>query len=354
MAVNLIACITSFVIAFSVIPLIIKYSLRKNLLDIPGRRKIHKKVTPSLGGIGIFFGFVVGVFIWMDIAQWHELRFILASAFIMFFVGVRDDLVPFRALHKLAGQIIAVAVLIFSTIHIGSFYGFLGIHQIPLWADYLVTLFVVIVITNAFNLIDGLDGLAGSVGLCSFLAFGIWFYLADNFTFSLISFAMIGGILAFLTFNWEPSKIFMGDTGAMVIGMMLSVLTIKFMGLNYDLPVGHPAKFAGTISTAICFIIVPLCDTLRIIVLRLYKGHSPFTPDKSHIHHAIMRLGMSHSSVTIILSMVNLGYIGLAILFKNFSDNYLVLGIILLSTLLSVMLDQLILRKLSSKAQELK
>lgn len=350
MMVNLAACVTSFLVAFLILPVIIKYSLQKNLLDAPGGRKIHKKVTPSLGGIAIFIGFMVAIFIWLNVNQWQSVRYTLASMFIIFLIGVRDDLVPFRAMHKLFGQLFAVAIFLISSIYIHSLYGFLGINQIPESVGYLITGFTIIIITNAFNLIDGLDGLAGGVGLVSLLAFGIWFYLVEDYVFSLFSFAMVGGILSFLVFNWEPSEIFMGDTGAMVIGMLLAVLSIQFMNANSSLELNHPAKFEASIATAGCFIIVPLCDTLRIVILRLSKGKSPFSPDKSHIHHAIIRLGFTHAQAASILAIVNIFYIILAVLFKGFGDNYLVFGVIALTTILSLFLDRLIIRKTNSKS----
>jgi len=352
MTVNLAACVTSFLVTFLILPLIIKYSFQKNLVDAPGGRKIHKKVTPSLGGIAIFIGFIAASFIWLDLDQWQNFRYVIASMFIVFLIGVRDDLVPFRALHKLFGQIVAVVILLFSTTHINSFYGFMGINQIPVIAGYFITGLTIIIITNAFNLIDGLDGLAGSVGLISLLAFGIWFHMVGDYAFSLFSFAMAGGILSFLIFNWEPSEIFMGDTGAMVIGMLLAVLVIRFMNTNDGLEVNHPAKFRASIATAGCFIIVPLCDTLRIVILRLLKGKSPFSPDKSHIHHAIIRLGLSHAQAAAILAIVSLLYVAIAILFKGSRDNYLVFGVAAFTVLLSLFLDRLILRKLSSKTTD--
>lgn len=349
MAVNLAACVTSFLVAFIILPLIIKYSYRKNLMDTPGGRKIHKKVTPSLGGIAIFLGFIIASFIWLDFEQWRDIRYVMASLLIVFLIGVRDDLVPFRALHKLFGQIIAVVIVLFSSIQIQSLYGFVGITDIPLVVGYLISGFTIIVITNAFNLIDGLDGLAGGVGLVSLLAFGAWFYWVGDHVFSLFSFAMAGGILAFLIYNWEPSEIFMGDTGAMVIGMLLSVLALRFISLNHALAVDHPAKFAAGIASASCFVIVPLCDTLRIIIIRLSKGKSPFEPDKSHIHHAIMRLGLTHARTATILAAVNVAYIAVAFAFRDYNDNYMILGVIIFSVVLSFILDRLILKRLSNK-----
>ncbi len=350
MAVNLAACITSFLISFITLPVIIKYFLEKNLVDIPGRRKIHKKITPSMGGISIFIGFLMASLIWMDLTKWQTTRYVIASLFIVFILGVRDDVVPFKAPQKLFGQLVAVITLLFSTIHIDSLYGLFGVLEIPNVAGYLITAFIIVVITNSFNLIDGLDGLAGSVAMVGLSAFGVWFYFVGDEVFALLCFAMMGGILAFLVFNWDPSEIFMGDTGAMVIGMFLGVLVIHFMNTNFDLPLAHPMKFSASIASAACFIIIPLCDTPRIMILRILRGQSPFNPDKNHIHHAIMRLGMTHAQTAIILASVNLFFLLVAWLFRHVGDIWMLPGIVLLALILSVILDRLITRKLSYKA----
>jgi UDP-N-acetylmuramyl pentapeptide phosphotransferase/UDP-N-acetylglucosamine-1-phosphate transferase len=287
---------------------------------------------------------------WMDYSQWDSVRFVLASLLLVFMIGVRDDLVPFRALHKLFGQIVAVIILLFSDIIIGSLYGLFGIQELPLFLAYMLSGFTIIIVTNSFNLIDGLDGLAGSVGLAALSAFGLWFYWVGDYMFGLFSFAMIGGILAFLVFNWEPSEIFMGDTGAMVVGMLLAVLAIRFMQVNHNLPEIHPAKFLATIASATAIIIIPICDTLRIIILRLIKGQSPFRPDKSHVHHAIMRLGMTHSQTALILAFVNLIFIGGAFLLRDFGDIIVLPILIITALVLSILLDRLILNRLSAKA----
>ena len=347
MAKELAAAITSFVIAFLIVPVIIKYSLAKNLVDIPGRRKIHKKVTPSMGGIAIFLGFFISSLIWLNIEEIGYIKFILVALFVIFFIGVRDDLVPLRAMVKLVGQIMAASLLIFLfDLRIKTFYGLFGVHELPNFVSYIITYLTIIVITNSFNLIDGLDGLAGTIAIVALLAFGVWFYLVDDQIFSILSFAMLGGIFAFLIFNWEPSEVFMGDTGALVIGMMLGILAIHFINVNYSLPAMTPYKFNGSVGTAACIIIIPLVDTLRIVILRVSKGQSPFAPDKSHVHHAIMRLGMSHSQTTLILGGVQILYIALAIIFIKFSDIYVLSGLLVLSFLLSVTLDRLIISRL--------
>lgn len=296
-----------------------------------------------MGGIAIFMGFVISALIWMEFPQWKEMRFILIALFIVFFIGVRDDLVPLRPFMKLLGQLIAATVLIvLFDLRLKSLYGLLGIYDIPLVVSYLITLFTIIVITNSFNLIDGLDGLAGTIAGISLLAFGIAFYLAGDIVFAVLSFSMVGAVIAFLFFNWDPSEIFMGDTGALVIGMMLAISAIHFIDLQYNLPVDNPYKFKAAISGAVCFIIIPLADTLRIFILRIIRKKSPFTPDKSHIHHNIMRLGFSHGHSTMILGFSQAVFVVMIIFCRSFNDNYVLLGILAICTVLSFLLDRAI------------
>jgi UDP-GlcNAc:undecaprenyl-phosphate/decaprenyl-phosphate GlcNAc-1-phosphate transferase len=350
MAIQLAAAITAFVISFLIVPVIIKYSLKKNLVDIPGRRKIHKKITPSMGGIAIFCGFAISTLIWLDFQSWGQVKFILVALFVIFFIGVRDDLVPLKAYLKLIGQILAAGLLVtLLDLRLKSFYGLFGIYELPEPFSYFLTIVTIIAITNSFNLIDGLDGLAGTIASLALLCFGIYFYLVGDNVFAVICFSMLGAILAFLIFNWEPSEVFMGDTGALVIGMLLAILAIHFININFNLPETHAYRFDASVASAACFIIIPLVDTSRIIILRLLKKQSPFKPDKSHIHHAIMRLGKSHSQTTIILGTAQLLYIGLAIIFRGMGDKFMLVGVVLLSIILSVFLDRLILKKLDVK-----
>lgn len=349
MAVNVAGCITAFLLSFILLPIIIKYFLQKNFVDIPGRRKIHKKVTPSMGGIAIFLGFAISTVIWLGIDDWPNIRYVLASLFIIFLLGLRDDIIPFTALQKLSGQIVAIIVLSFSSVQINSFYGFLGISEISSWIGYLLTGFTLIVITNSFNLIDGLDGLAGSVGLVILAFLGFWFHFVGDSIFSLLCFSMAGAILAFLVFNWQPAEIFMGDTGAMVIGILLGILVIRFMNENFALTFSHKWKFTSSIAIGASLLIIPLTDTIRIMILRISRGQSPFHPDKSHIHHALMRLGLSHGQTAITLAIVNIFIIVIAIALRDIGDIIVLPIIISTAFALSFILDRLIVRKLSVK-----
>jgi UDP-GlcNAc:undecaprenyl-phosphate/decaprenyl-phosphate GlcNAc-1-phosphate transferase len=346
------AAISAFVVAFLILPVLIKYSLKKNLVVVPGRRMVHKKETPSLGGVAIFLGFILAAVMWVDIEEWKNMRYPMASLLIIFFLGIRDDLVPFNAWRKMIGQGAAIVGLLFSDIKINSLYGLFGVYEIPILVSFLLTAGFIIVLTNAYNLIDGLDGLAGTIGVIAFSAFGLWFHLADQQVFSLFCFAMVGALLAFLIFNWQPAEIFMGDTGAMVGGMLLSIAAIYFMNCNEALPQGHEFKFASSIGAAACVIVLPLCDTVRIIMLRISRGQSPITPDKSHIHHGLIRLGLTHAKATILLGFICLGFVGLAWVTRQLGNWYVVGIVIGVCTLLSVTLDRLLIRKVASREPE--
>lgn len=347
----LLAAISAFVVAFLILPVLIKYSLKKNLVVVPGRRMVHKKETPSLGGIAIFLGFILAAVMWVDLKEWTNMRYAIASLLIIFFLGVRDDLVPFNAWRKMIGQGAAIVGLLFSDIKINSLYGLFGIYEIPTALTFILTAGFIIILTNAYNLIDGLDGLAGTVGVIAFLSYGIWFHLADQQVFSLFCFAMVGALLAFLVFNWQPAEIFMGDTGAMVGGMLLSIVTIYFMNCNEALPIGHEVKFTSSIGAAACLIVLPLCDTVRIIILRISRGQSPITPDKSHIHHGLIRLGLSHAWATLLLGFLCAGFVGLALATKNLS-HWPTIGIVVgLCTALSITLDRLLIGKVAASRE---
>ena len=350
MQILLAAVTTGFLIAFFINPVIIKFFKKRNLLDSPGRRKIHKEENPSMGGIAIFAGFFVAVTIWIPFEGFAEYKYVFAALSIIFITGVRDDILPLRPIYKLAGQLIAASMVVFLTdIRLTSMYGLFGINELPLVLSYGLTLFTVIVITNSFNLIDGLDGLAGSIALIVLISLGSWFFLTGATTLAIASFCLAGAVIGFLNFNWQPAKIFMGDTGALLLGFFFSLLAIKFIDANSGLESGSPFKFTATVSTAVCILIVPLFDTLRIIIIRLVKRQSPFRPDRNHTHHVLMRLGFSHAQTAMALAFANLLFIGLAFLGKNESDMLLLPIIVGICVMASLTLDFLIIKRVTTK-----
>lgn len=348
MATLIATAVTAFVISFLIIPVIIRYSHEKNLMDIPGRRKIHKKLTPSLGGIAIFIGFGIAALIWIEPAMWTEVRYCFIAQAVIFFVGVRDDLVPLPPASKLLGQIIASVILIvLIDLRLRSFHGIFGIHELPLWFSYAFTLFTIIVITNSFNLIDGLDGLAGLLAVISLISLGLWFFLVGDKAFAGLAFAMAGAIIGFLYFNWEPSKIFMGDTGALVIGVTLAIFVIRFIDSHVTMPADSPMRFASAASAGIGVIMIPLADTLRVFVIRIFRGRSPFAADKNHIHHSLLRLGLSHGKATLLLGGIQLGFIVLIISLRHYTNAIVLPLLILPAIVLSLLLDGLLKRKIA-------
>ena len=343
---------TAFLVTLLMFPVFIKFFKRRNFMDTPGGRKIHTVVTPSMGGLPIFLGFIISIIIWSPLEELREIKFVLSALGIMFIIGFRDDLINLKAFQKLLGQVAAALIIIaVCEIRFTSLYGLFGIYEIPNYLSYLISLFTIIVITNAFNLIDGIDGLAGSVGLVSSIFFGVWFYLAGMEAYSFVCFATLGALLAFLQFNWAPSKVFMGDTGSLLVGFFLSIITIKFISGNYVLDEGAPYKFGASIAPAVAVLIVPLYDTLRVFIKRMLRGKSPMHPDKTHLHHILLRLGCNHSQATSILATVNIIFVLLALVLKDFSDA-IVLPVLLITALALGTIAELIFKSMIEKRKE--
>jgi UDP-GlcNAc:undecaprenyl-phosphate GlcNAc-1-phosphate transferase len=303
----LLTTLTSLVIAVVSIPSIIKVADLKNLYDEPCSRKKHNKSVPTLGGIAIFAGAIFSTTFWANQQQIIELQYIIASLIILFFIGIKDDIVNLVAHKKLIGQCIAASVLVFwGDIRLTSLYGIFDIYNIPYAPSCLLSIISIIALTNAFNLIDGIDTLAGSVGVLSALTFGTWFYLSQNYQYAIVSFSLFGALLGFLYFNKTPAKIFMGDTGSLVLGLICSILAIKFIELNrsYYGPKVYSMKSAPTI--AISILIIPVFDLCRVFLVRILQGRSPLSPDRNHLHHILIDLNFSHIKATSILISFNI------------------------------------------------
>lgn len=269
---------------------------------------------------------------------------LLPIMIIPFIVGLVDDLIELSPSAKLIAQWITGTLIFFTLdVRLVSFYGLIGEGIVfPIAISYLATLATVILITNSLNLIDGVDGLAGVVSFIATLSFGTWFIFTESYPLAVVCFAMGGGILAFLFQNWEPSKIFMGDTGSLVIGTLLSITTIEFINENHSLDQNHNMRFHSSIGAALAVLIVPIVDTARIIVIRLFRGLPLFKGDKRHIHHALLRMTTSHKKVVYILGLVNVSFIGLAILMRRLPEGYLIGSIIVLAAVLSIALDRVL------------
>lgn len=346
----ILATLTSFFAGMLITPILVQALRKANIGDVPGGRKIHKTFIPSMGGIG----FVVAAAIAMSIWGWYfplpEIRYLLGAIVIVFFVGLRDDMVEMKATRKLLGQLIAVILVVISSdIRIKDLHGFLGIGELNLIVSYGFSAFVLLAVTNAFNLIDGLDGLAGTVATIAFSLLGSWFFINGLESYALLSFTLLGGILAFLIFNWYPAKIFMGDTGSLTLGFSLGALLIAFMEYNAALPTGNIWKFEPVFSTAIALMIFPLYDMARVFTRRISQGKGPMTPDKSHVHHFLMRMGMKHSQVALLLGGVQLVFVLIAFILKDYSDHIVLPIISVFAISLGLRLDQVTLKYVKKK-----
>ncbi|HWZ21175.1 MAG TPA: MraY family glycosyltransferase [Cytophagaceae bacterium] len=329
---NILPMSWAFLISVFAIPSIVQVAHTKRLLDEPNDRTIHEFLTPRLGGLAIFAGFLSAITIFGKID--YGIQHTLAGSVIIFFIGLKDDIVSVSAFKKFFVQVLATGIVMFmADIRITSFQGILGIGVLEPGISYLFTFVVIIGITNALNLIDGLDGLAGSIVLVCCFVFGIYFSMSEDkyyYAYSSLAFSMLGSILGFLRYNIYKAKIFMGDTGSLVCGFIISVLAIKFVEMK-------TVSNGPSISIAVLFI--PILDTARVFMLRILAGKSPFTPDKNHIHHKLIDLGFSQLASVAILILINVMAIGLAIYFDFLSLTMQLLMLFSFALLFSIIIE---------------
>lgn len=331
----LVECVFAFLWALIMcsfaVPPIIYLSFRKKILDVPDDRRVHIDSTPRLGGLAIFASFASAVTIFGDFSQKHfAVQQIFAGVILLFFAGVKDDIVPITAFKKFFMQLLATGIVVFvGGLRVTSLHGFMGVYGLEnIGMSYAFTFVTIIAITNAINLIDGLNGLAGSLVLLMSLVFGVLFYVQGS-PMGVLAFATAGAMIGFLKFNMLDGKIFMGDSGSLVIGFLMAVFCVNY--LESDL-----SELSKTPHLCIAILIVPLFDTLRVFITRIIQGRSPFSPDKNHIHHKLIDLGFSQIATVLILLLVNSVFIFLVMNLPLIDINYFIFSVIILAILLSV------------------
>jgi len=299
---------TAFVITFLAIPKIISFAQKFSLYDSAGARSSHIGKVPIFGGIAIFAGIIFSLLFWAEIEQ---IRFIIVSTFVVFFIGVLDDLLSLSPTKKLIGQILAILIIIhLHDLQIDNMHGVWGIYELSKVIATLFTVFVVIVIINGFNLIDGVDGLAGSLGVIASFSFGIIAFFSGQISMTLLAFTLMGALLGFLIYNTYPAKIFMGDTGSLVVGLILSILAINAVNSGIVNDIIHLPNKGPLVAIAILSVL--LFDSLRVFVVRVIKGRNPLSPDMNHIHHGLLDLGFGHLKTTFIICIMNIFLIVIA------------------------------------------
>ena len=316
-----------FVFVALIIPFVKKIAEHVGAMDIPDKRKVHKSPMPRLGGLGIYAGFLLGYMIFGE--QTPTMNAILIGSFVLLITGIIDDIKPMKASHKLIGQFIASIIVVF--------YGNLLLRDVSIFGLYFdfgicaypITILFILGCINCLNLIDGLDGLAGGISAIFFLTIGIIAYFQGRIGLSVvITFIMFGSTLGFLVHNFHPAKIFMGDSGSMFLGFIISVITL----------LGFKTIITSSIIIPLCILIVPILDTLCAIIRRKLKGESIGTPDKSHFHHQLLRRNYGVSLTVIIIYIITALFSTASIiwLLVDYEIGYIIYGLLMLGLMIFV------------------
>lgn len=315
--------IGTFFTTYVIIPMIIKVAEYKNYTDKPNGRSSHIKCVPTLGGVAFFITLILAFFFIKDWNTSNLSIYIIPGLAILFLTGLKDDIMVISPSSKLSAQILAVVfILSNSAMQIQGLNGFLGFDEIPVYVVFPISVLLMVVIINAYNLIDGIDGLASIIGIIISISFGIIFYYLELYYFSILSIMVFAMLLAFLRYNLSyDKKIFMGDTGSLIIGFMISILTIRFLAITPNNLEKLPFLKENIPFIVLAILIVPLFDLGRVFLIRILNKRNPFRPDRNHAHHILIDLGLSHPKASLLLGLFNLLFLVLfaflAIRFKN-------------------------------------
>lgn len=320
----------STILGFLFIPMILNFCKSRQLYDIPNARKIHKNAIPRMGGLAFIPSMLIAFTIALLIIDSQE-NIIKISLWSMFFpmglllvygMGIVDDILGLSPTIKFFVQILAASFLPLAGLYINNLYGFLGIYEIPYWIGFPLTVLTIVFIDNSINLIDGIDGLAASLSIIALIGFFILFINQKVWIFSILIMGLIGVLISFLYFNIfgdadNNRKIFMGDSGSLSLGFILGFLCVKYSMENVNVMPYMKVNFIIPFT----FIIVPVFDVFRVFIVRIYNKKSPFMADKSHIHHKLMRVGLSQRKALIVILLMALFYISLNLLLLEFISN---------------------------------
>lgn len=324
----------SVLVTLLAIPSILHVARARHLYDDLGHfRKEHDHGIPRLGGVAIFVSFTITSLLFSMTDKSLPINYLLTACIILFAMGLKDDLSGVNSRTKFFIQFIVASILVLlGKISLSSMYGVFGIYNLPYWPSIALSVLTIILIINAFNLIDGIDGLAATTGIVVNGCFAALFIYMRQYELAAVSLAMVGAIFGFLKFNLTPAKIFMGDTGSLLIGLISVVMAIKFIELNKFTNIKTPEVFSAP-ALAVAILIGPIFDTVRVFILRVSSGVSPFNADRNHIHHRMLKLGFTHLQTTLILAGLNILCVAVVLMFRNYGNSIL-LGLILLVCLL--------------------
>lgn len=337
----ILAAILSAGIVVSSIPKLVKIAKQHNIVDNPNYRKLNKVPVPILGGVSVFLGITMATSLFVFSFEAKQIFYLFTAMLLMLYIGVCDDITDMRAMRKLIYQILAVCIIVIvGKIRLECFQGLFGIKEIPFVLGIALTIFYSVGILNAINLIDGVDGLASGFGILVSFIFGISFFLMGDIIYTILCFATLGALLPFFLYNvfGKRNKMYIGDAGSLILGILFATLITLF--------INEPASLEIT-SSPITFMVavfaIPIFDTMRVMVIRILKGHSPFSPDKTHLHHIILGFGFSHAKTTMLEVLATLTLVIVALLITGWPQ-YLQFGLIVVLGVCVTCIPTLLLR----------
>ena len=313
--------LVSFALGFLGLPIVVRIAKAKGFVVRPNKRMSHTGDVPNIGGLCIYFS-VMFSYLLFDYSQITNNQFFLIGIAAIMVIGFVDDVLVLSPLTKLLGETLAgIALIGFSDLRITHLHGIFGIQEIGVVPSYLISLFVLIAIINAINLIDGVDGLASGLGILYCLFFAVYFHLVGSTSWSILAICMIGALAVFFIYNvfGKKGKIFMGDSGSLLLGYLITAFVFRFCEQNAYHFVPEEYHMSAAPAVAICVLTIPIYDTIRVSLTRIKQHRSPFQPDKNHIHHLLLRTGLNHFQTTCILLTASLLFIGLGVLGRNWN-----------------------------------
>ncbi len=339
-----------------VIPQILLVAFRRKLFDVPDERKIHHIAVPRLGGVAfkpvIFFSF--GLLLGINLLLRHgemmaeiednarSLSFAYCSVLLLYLTGMADDLVGIRYKAKFVIQMLCGVMLIAGGIWLDNLHGIFGLHELPTWVGYPLTILLTVFIINAINLIDGIDGLASGLSSIACLFFGMAFFTLQQYAYAMVAFATLGVLVPFYYYNVfgnpeKQKKIFMGDTGSLTIGIILCILSFRLASCAPDV-----SDKVNPMVLAFSPLLIPCCDVVRVYIHRVRNGKNPFLPDKSHIHHKLLAAGMRQrvAMVTIVLASLALTLFNVLLSYYKLNENWILTCDILIWTMSNIWLSK--------------
>lgn len=316
----LISVIAAFVAVKWVYFRILKIALDSRIVDNPDARKLQRRPVPVLGGIAVFFGLVVGVLVGASVTWFLSgdilmpLGPALCAMVIMLYAGAMDDMLGLSPKSRFLIEVITILGLIFASgACADSLHGLWGVYEISWWIAVPLTLFAGVGIINAVNMIDGVNGLCSSLCFFCSLMFGLMFIKVEDLPNAVLAFSMAAAVIPFLLHNifGKKSKMFLGDAGTMMMGVLMVWFTISVLRSESSLKLMTVRKNVNMIAMLLAILSVPVFDTVRVMLLRIYRGKSPFFPDKTHLHHIFVRAGISHSVTTLLELLINILVVGI-------------------------------------------